>query len=223
MTSRSWLVAAILLVLAGESWILARKAFPPALSTEPVLVWPAEGHEDTSSPEILMAIRLYGADRGRKANLLGSREERLTAFYFEWDRAEMGPLLGISAHTPEVCNVASGMDFLGQGQLRRFRFPDGKTLEFDTTSFATPDGSAVWVFKCVWMQGKGSLTLRRSHDRKERLIGSFVRHAGAARVIQAGVFGIKREEDAWAFFIEEVLENLIWEDSSDRLDPATTP
>jgi hypothetical protein len=214
MKSKFWLIGVIMLVLASEGFLLARRVFPPPLSTAPMLVWPSLEGKDPRAKEMAAALRTYGADRGWKLELQPTEGVDLTAFYFEWDRTDMGPLLDISAHTPEVCNVASGLQFLGQHEPRTHRFPDGRELLFDTTSFATPQGSKVWIFKGVWIQGKGSLTLRRAHDRMQRLAGSFVRHAGAARVIQAGVFGLEREEDAWVSFTTEVLSQLAWVESA---------
>ena len=41
---------------------------------------------------------------------------------------------------------------------------------------------------------------------------SFVRHRGAARIVEAGVFDARDADHAWQTFREQALDQLVWTD-----------
>jgi hypothetical protein len=200
----------VLLILLGEGVLQALTRIPIQQSTGPVFGFPAELGTPVDDSGLAVAILGYGADSGQRREFACGSGVTMSTMFFTWERAEMGPILEISRHAPEVCNVAAGFTFIGHHPLRSHRFPGGEQLQFDVTEFKTPAGTGTFVFKTAWMQGIGTLSIQRGEDRLARLQGAFRRHAGAARVLQGGVFAAPDEEAAWAVFREKVLDHLIW-------------
>lgn len=209
LPSRCLLCAASLIVIA-EASLSIREWIPIEEATAEIFSWPAV-MEEPADRRFEISISTYGADDGREKNLQLDDGTRVTAFYFEWARTEMGPMMDLKGHPPEVCNVAAGLKFEGLSPDRFFILPNGEELRFDVTRFAEPSGAEVYIFKSAWVQGTGSLTLRRSEGRLGRLKSSLMRHAGAARVIQGGVFSAADESAAWKAFEAEVLNQLVCE------------
>lgn len=193
-----------------ESVILLRKLSPIQTSNAPVFKWGPSEEFTWTDLDMSEAIALYQADRGIGKDTKLGNGLTLTTFYFEWERAEMGPLIEILRHAPESCNVAAGFRFVGASKERTYILRNGQKLSFDSTEFLGPDGTKVFVYKTGWLQGLGSLPLLRADDRVGRLRSSFVRHAGQARVLQGGVFNAQDESLAWNGFRNAVLENLEW-------------
>jgi len=205
-----WLAGAVLLIFLGEGLLLALTRIPIPQSPAPVFAWPVDLGTPGDESDLAAAITGYGADSGQRRNFVRDGGVSLSTLFFTWKSAEMGPIVEISRHAPEVCNVAAGFTFIGHHPLRSHRFPGGEQLQFDVTEFKTPGGIGTFVFKTAWMQGIGTLSIQRGEDRLARLHGAFRRHAGAARVLQGGVFAAPGEEEAWEVFREEVLDHLVW-------------
>jgi hypothetical protein len=210
MILNKWLTLVVLLILLGEGALQALTRIPIPQSTAPVFFFPAELGTPADDAGLAAAVLGYGADSGERREFPTEGGVTMSTMFFTWERAEMGPILEISRHAPEVCNVAAGFTFIGHHPLRSHRFPGGEQLQFDVTEFKTPTGIVTYVFKTAWMQGIGTLSIQRGEDRLARLQGAFRRHAGAARVLQGGVFAATDEETAWTIFRAEVLDHLIW-------------
>ena len=154
---------------------------------------------------------MYRADRGAEQTKELPDGRKMTLFYFEWDSVDAGPFTEISGHKAEQCNVDFGsFKLLKTGDQRMHTFTNGEALCFNYTLLADPKGSSVHVFKIPWIQGFGAWQMDSSRDRTVRLRRSFLCHRGAARVLEAGIFGAASEEDAWGLFEREVLEKLEW-------------
>ena len=110
----------------------------------------------------------------------------------------------------EVCNVEyGGFKLLQSGGHRNHQASNGETLTFDCTHLAERGGTPVYVFRMPWLQGYGALE-GLTQNRAIRLRSSFMRHRGAARVLEAGIFGAANEDEAWELFRREVLDRLEW-------------
>jgi len=67
-------------------------------------------------------------------------------------------------------------------------------VTFDCTHFTDPSGKHVYIFKVVWLQGYGCMRMREDgpgarpivegEERFARIKNSFVRHSGAARIVE---------------------------------------
>jgi hypothetical protein len=153
---------------------------------------------------------MYGADRGAEWNHSTPDGSRLTVFYFEWDQVKIGPVMDMAGHSPDECNVAAGFTLKAILPSRTYEVPGQPPLVFDATHFTSPTGSSVHMFKMPWIQGIGARKLREGAERTQRLQNSFLRHQGAARVLQAGVFNAQNADHAWQTFRTEVLDHLKW-------------
>jgi hypothetical protein len=209
LLSRFSLLLIFLLVLAGGGLALWRY-LPIAPSTAPVFSYPAAAARFDQAGEFAAAIEIYNADRGAECKLAAPDGSQLTVFYFEWDEIKAGPMIAATGHTPEQCNVASGFKLLEAATSRTYQASGQFPLVFDCTRFADSGGRDVFVFKMFWMQGLGTRSLREGDSRIERLKSSFIRHAGAARVLQGGVSGARDADHAWQVFQSEVLRKLEW-------------
>ena len=204
----SWLF--IPLLLAIEGGVQAWRHVGPAPSKAPVFYWKGAELLTSAPPPFGSALTLYKADRGSEKTELLPDGRKMTLFYFEWDRMELGPMIDAGGHKAEQCNVEYGSFKLQRsGEKRIHKFPNGETLSFDYTLLAEPNGRQVYVYKIPWLQGFGALD-DMSNDRTTRLCRSFIRHCGAARVLEAGIFGAASEDEAWGLFVREVLEKLEW-------------
>jgi len=181
------------------------------VSKAPVLYW--KGAELlTSAPSSLgAALTLYRADRGAEKTEMWPAGRKMTLFYFEWDSLELGAFNdAVGGHATEVCNVEYGsFKLLQSGGHRVYQAANGETLAFDCTQLAERGGTPVYVFRMPWLQGYGTLE-GLTQNRATRLRSSFMRHRGAARVLEAGIFGAASEDEAWELFRREVLDRLEW-------------
>jgi hypothetical protein len=209
LLSRFSLLLLLLIVLAGGGLALWRY-FPIAPSTAPVFSYPAAAARFDQAGKFAAAIETYHADRGAECKLTAPDGSQLTVFFFEWDQLKAGPMIAATGHTPEQCNVAAGFKLLEVAASRTYQADGQLPLDFDSTHFADSSGQDVFVFKMFWMQGLGTRSLREGESRIERLKSSFIRHAGAARVLQGGVSGARDADHAWQVFESEVLEKLEW-------------
>jgi hypothetical protein len=216
MSSKAWFLAATLLIVLSESIMFGRNLLPAAVSSAPVFHLVIEGGNPTEA--FRREIQAYKADRGAQSERELTDQISLTTIYFEWDQVGKESLMNFTYHAPEVCNVASGLSFEGRRPSRTHTFPNGQKLGFDVTSFKTPLGRSVHVFKATWLQGVGDLELRRKYDRIERL-GGIVRQVGQARVLESGIFGSGGDQEAWTIFHDEVLSQVRWSDSHDLTCP----
>jgi hypothetical protein len=181
-----------------------------SVSADSLFSWPIAAQYFEQPGDLAGVIAVYQADRGAEVRLDVEDGSRITVLYFEWDRVEVGPMMGLASHAPDECNVAIGYTLQSVDSPRSFEGPIGSPLVFDSTRFTNPSGQTVYMFKMPWIQGLGTWELREGLSRTLRIQRSFVRHIGAARVLQAGVFGARDADHAWEVFQTEVLEKLEW-------------
>jgi len=193
--------------------MLGRNLVPEAVSSAPVFHLAKGEGAGESAKGFEQALAVYKADRGWQREIARKDQTSLTTFYFEWDRVGTGPLMSFTYHSPEVCNVASGLTFEGKRPTRVQTFSNGQKLSFDATAFKTPNGLPVHVFKATWLQGVGGLELRQEYNRIERLREMYGRQVGQARVLEGGIFGASDDNQAWEVFQDEVLSQVQWTDS----------
>ena len=198
-----------LLLLAIEGGVQAWRHAPIAPSTAPVFSWKGAPLVTTAPPPFGEALAMCRADRGAELTKPLPDGRKLTVFYFEWDLIELGPFAAVGSHESEVCNVAAGFKLLESGGQRSHTFANGETLTFNYTLLAETNGRPVYVYKLPWIQGFG-LWASHTQDRSTRLRTSVLRHSGAGRVLQVGLFGATSEDEAWGVFQREVLDGLEW-------------
>jgi hypothetical protein len=211
--SRFALLLLLLLVLAGTGLALWRN-LPISPSTAPVFSYPAAAAHFDQPGDLVPAIKSYQADRGGECKLTSADGTPLTVFYFEWDRVDVGPMMTTAGHTPDECNIALGYQLQEIGANRTYQVAGQLPLIFDSTHFVDSTGRDIFIFKLAWMQGLGSRSIREGQGgayRAKRLMNSFIRHSGALRVLQAGVFGPRDADHAWQVFQSEVLDTLVWQ------------
>ena len=152
----------ILLTLCTELGIgLWRHADPPPSQAD-VFSFPTAATAFNQSEAFATVVTKYGADRGAECKLAAEDGTPLTAFYFEWDRIEAGPVMNLAGHPPEQCNVALGYKLLGIDAPRTYQPAGQLPLSFDCTRFEDRSGRKMYVFKVAW--------LRRCFDRFEWLV-----------------------------------------------------
>lgn len=196
--------------VALEVGLFAWRQLATPVSNAPFFVWPAAAGRFDQSPDLAPAVAAYNADRGAEIKFDGNGGSSLTAFYFEWDNVEVGPLMNLGGHSPDECNLALGYKLLAIEENKNFVVSGQPPLVFDCTKFEDLNGGTVYIYKMAWIQGIGSWQLRVGKHRFERISRSFIRHSGAGRVVQAGVFGAIDENEAWNLFEQKVLKELIW-------------
>jgi hypothetical protein len=200
-------LAGFLLLL--EIWIFAWNRAAP-VSDAPVFYWREAPLLTNAPPPFGQALELYRANRGAEQTRTLPGGRKLTVFYFEWDNMDLGPVCAVGGHSPEMCNVKYGsFKLLQGGGQRTHTFANGEKLCFNHTLLADPNGKQVHVYKLPWMQGFG-LWVDPSENRSARLWYSLLRHRGAGRVLEAGLFGTANEDEAWSLFQQEVLNKLQW-------------
>lgn len=210
MPLRRLAIILIALLVLGEVTVALWKYLPVKPSTAPVFSLPMMDDAMKQPGEFQRAVNTYQADRGGELKLNGTDGTSLTLFYFEWDQIRMGPMMNVAGHVPEQCNVAAGFKFMGVENTRTFAVAGHPPLPFDCTRFQDPAGRDVFMFRIGWVQGYGPLELRQGLNRTKRLKDSFLRNAGAARVLQAGVFDARDPDHAWQSFRTQVLDHLKW-------------
>lgn len=191
----------------GVQW-WRRGAVEP--SRDPLYSWHGAKLVKEADPPFGWALDVYRADRGCELKRQSPDAPALHVFYFEWDDVLAGPTISAGGHEAEVCNTAAGFKLIEVRGLRRHEFDSGDSLEFVITKFQSPDSRPVWVFKSSWIQGYGTWDQGQANDRLLRLKRSFLRLRGAGRVLQAGVFNVDAEDDAWKIFETEVLSQVTW-------------
>ena len=201
----------VFLLIAIEGGVLAWRHAGTQPSTAPVFYWQGAPLLTSAPPPFGTALEMYRADRGAQLNKELAEGRKMTFFYFEWDGIDLGPFCDVGGHEAEVCNVAAGFKVLKSGVQRTHTLPGGESLTFDYTLLAEPNGKPVHIYKIRWIQGYGAwLATHSSLDRPLRIRRSLLCHRGAARVLEAGIFGAANEDEAWALFEREVLEMLVW-------------
>ena len=204
------LKAAIAILLLGEAAVAVWQYTPIEPSTAPVFSFPPAAANFCKTPAMVLATEEYQADRGGECDLTAPDGETIKVFYFEWDKIKFGTLMVITGHTPEQCNVRVGFKLIGVGPKRNYRIDHGR-LEFDSTHFEDPKGQPVYMFKVAWMQGINRMDLRETYSKMRRLESNFLRHIGAARVLQGAISGARDSDHAWQLFTTEVLDKLEWQ------------
>jgi len=208
---RRILILVPLLLLAIEGGVQAWRHIGRTPSTAPLFDWRQEPLLTTAPPPFGKALEMYRANRGAEQTKEFPDGRKMTFFYFEWDSIELGPFTDVGAHEAELCNVEHGsFKLLHSGEKRVYDATNGEKLRFNYTLLAEPNGKPVYVYKMPWIQGFGEWVGAPSEDRVTRLRRSFLRHRGAGRVLEAGIFGAASEEEAWGLFQRVVLEKLEW-------------
>ncbi len=201
----------VTLLAAIEVGVQVWRHVGPPPSTAPVFYWRGTQLLTTAPPPFGNALNLYRADRGAEQTKEFPDGRKMTLFYFEWDNIQLGPFSTVGGHEAEVCNVQFGsFKLLQTGRQRTYTASNGESLCFNYTLLAAPNGNPVHVYKIPWIQGYGKWDSAASEDRTTRLHRSFLRHSGQARVLEAGIFNVANEDDAWDLFQREVLAKLEW-------------
>lgn len=202
------------LALAGFLLVLEAAVYGWRISspgaTASVFALPMTEAAMKSSGDFQSSIEKYRADRGAQLKLPGPDGTSLTLFYFEWDQVDVGSIMSINLHEPEVCNSSAGFTFKSRNPNRIYQSAAHSPLVFDVTTFCDPSGRNVHVFRTPWVQGLGSWDSHSDSRRLTRLKLSFTRGRGVARLIECGITGAKDETQAWQIFHSEVLGNLAW-------------
>lgn len=211
-------VVIIFLALLEAGVALWRHNVP--LSTAPVFSYPPAVANFGNSATLAPAIEMYRADRAAECKLTAADNTRVTVLYFEWDQMKISPVMSLTYHAPEVCNAKLDYKLLNVLPNRHFEAPGQSPLAFDCTHFTDRSNTDVYIFKVVWIQGYGCIPIREDgsdarpivegEHRFTRIRNSFVRHSGAARILEAGVFGARDANHAWQTFREHVLDQLVW-------------
>jgi len=199
---------AVLLTEAGGYVVMAVRGRG---QQTPVFDWTggAGGVDRSGDPGHAYAMNEYEADRGRRVDLELGDGRSVQVSMLEWDYIEDGPLTTVRQHAPEICNVAAGFKFVGREAPRVW--DAGQRVEFDSTQFSGPGGQTVYLFKSAWMAGLGNLTFETAKfSRLDRLLIALRHRAGAARVMQVGVFGAGSSDEAWGICEREVLAFCAW-------------
>lgn len=203
----------ITILVLGEGALGVWRHRPVDPSTAPVFSFPPAAENFDKSPKLAPAVEMYGANRGAEWNTTGTDGTRLTVLYFEWDDFYLGheSILDLAIHAPEVCNTSAGFKLEAFLPERSVKLPGQSPLVFDATRFTDPAGRPVYMFKLIWLQGRGTQAFREiSSERIKRISNSLSRHRGAARVVQAGVFNARDADHAWQTFRTQLLVHLEW-------------
>jgi hypothetical protein len=180
------------------------------ISRAPLFGWKDAPLVTEAPPPFGKALELYRADRGMETFQSLPQGRRLQLIYLEWDKLETGPLADVSGHESDICNRIAGFQVLEAAVPRSFTTANGQQLVFHYTRLADRHGNIVHNYKMPWIQGIGAWHIGSSSNRMVRLERSFIRHAGAARVIQFGIFGENSEQQAWEIVQNELNQNLQW-------------
>ena len=206
--------AALLFLVILEAGLLAWRHVGITPSTAPVFYWKGAPLVSTAQSSFGKALEMYRADRGAEQIKDLPAGRNMTIFYFEWDKIDFGYHVDLAGHEAETCNVEFGSFKLLQRRRQAiYKASNGETLDFNFTILADPSGKPTYVYKIPWVQGFGAWVGRNGGGRLTRLRLSFLRHKGAGRVLEAGIFGAASEDEAWSLFQHEVLDKLVWADS----------
>ena len=206
------LSAALLLFLASlEGGVLAWRGNVP-VSTAPVFSWNGAPLLSSAPPPFGKALEMYRADRGAEKTQELPEGRKITLYYYEWDQVSLGPFVDVAGHPVELCNVEYGSFKLQKSKVeRRYLCANGETLCFNSTWLTDPNGKPVFVYKISWIQGYGVWDDSKFGNRNYRFRRSFLRHQGAARLLEVGIFGSDTEDEAWKLVQSDVLAKLEWQ------------
>jgi len=201
------LTALILSIEAGvQHWRHANSQ----VSQAPLFHWKDASLVTEAAPPFGTALKLYRPDRGMEKFEDLENGRRLQEIYMEWDKLETGPLADVAGHESDICNRIAGFKVLEKAVPRTFTASNGQQLVFHYTHLEDPKGNPVHNYKIPWIQGLGAWHIGSSSSRNVRVSRSFIRHSGAARVIQIGVFGESDEARAWNLVQDVLNRNLEW-------------
>lgn len=179
-------------------------------SHAPLFSWRDAKLVTSAPPPFGRALEIYRADRGMERFDQLAAGVTLQWLYLEWDDIETGPFAALAGHESEVCNVTAGFTVIESRVPRTYVTSGGEQLEFHYARLKDASGATVHAYKLPWIQGVGAWHVDSSRDRTLRLQRSFIRHRGAARVVQAGVFGVNEESAAWEMVKEHLDSSLDW-------------
>lgn len=180
-------------------------------SQAPLFHWKDATLVTEAPPPFGRALDLYRADRGMEKFQDLPDGRRLQVIYMEWDKMETGPLADVAGHESDICNSIAGFKVLEASVPRTMTCDNGQQMLFHYTRLQDPKGNLVHNYKIPWIQGLGAWQIGSSSSRTIRIERSFIRHVGAARVIQIGVFGEADEAKAWDLVQATLREKLIWQ------------
>jgi hypothetical protein len=219
-----WLTFFILLPvpaseLAAHLWMNP----PPSEKPQPVLFLdlspPSVGWEH--QPDAYRQVEpILRCTDGWIANLVEQDAARLRISYFEWDESHTVNTLEAFKHLPEQCMGSIGMKLEQEYPDRVFQ-SDSATLVFSSNLFRPlGGGEAVHVFKCVWVSGFDSTSLRDGvimgnsgvELRRLRLAAAATRFKPPhTRIVMGTVSGMPSEDLAWHLFSRKILQpHLRW-------------
>ena len=211
MSYRSLAIILIAILVLGEAGLAVWRHLPIEPSTAPVFSFPPAAANFGKSDRLTQEIAAFGCDRGAEWTGTADDGTRISLLYFEADAIEDQPLRDVALHKPEACNEGLGYQLKDVSAKRVYHPSSQQPSIFDSTCFVNPSGDEIFMFKLVWVQGRGSLEFRDPAGiRKERLKNSFHRQPRAARVLQAGVFHAQNADLAWQSFRTLVLDHLEW-------------
>ncbi|QJE94296.1 hypothetical protein [Luteolibacter luteus] len=198
------------LILSIEAGVQHWRHASSQTSHAPLFNWKDAKLVTEAPPPFGRALQLYRPDRGMERFDDLENGRRLQLIYMEWDKLEVGPLAAVAGHESDICNSIAGFQILEKGVPRTFTAANGQQLVFHYTRLKDPKGNLVHNYKIPWIQGLGAWHVGSSSDRGVRLSRSFIRHSGAARVIQMGVFGENDEAKAWDLVQNTLNKEVEW-------------
>ncbi|WP_035613997.1 hypothetical protein [Haloferula sp. BvORR071] len=198
------------LVLSIEAGVQHWRHANSQVSHAPLFYWKDAPLVKEAPPPFGNALKLYRPDRGMEKFEDLEDGRRLQLVYMEWDKLETGPLADVAGHESDICNRIAGFKVFEKAVPRLFTAANGQQLDFHYTHLEDPNGNPVHNYKIPWIQGLGAWHIGSSNSRSVRISRSFIRHTGAARVIQVGVFGEPDEAKAWNLVQEKLNKSLEW-------------
>ena len=198
------------LILSIEAGVQHWRHANTHISQAPVFYWKDAPLVTEAEPPFGTALKLYRADRGMEKFEDLENGRRIQMIYMEWDKLETGPLADVAGHESDICNRIAGFEILEKAVPRNFTAANGQQLLFHYTRLKDTKGNLVHNYKIPWIQGLGAWHIGSSSSRNLRISRSFIRHSGAARVVQIGVFGEGDETQAWNLVQDVLNKNLEW-------------
>ena len=145
----AWAVVLLSTGLAAEAgtstWFAVRESeLPPAVQWTADFPSGAANYQEQEFSERTWTILKY--NEGTAASWTSSSGSRWTAYYLRWEPGRVAQNLA-SAHTPDVCLPATGLNLVSDEGIRTFKVP-GMTMPFHVYIFASATRQA-WVFHCL--------------------------------------------------------------------------
>ncbi len=208
--------AGLVAVIEVAAWIWMHPP-PPHDRTLLSLSHPFPGQAEPSDRGGFEKVRrtLRCNDGWLAAQDVGRR--RLRAGWFCWDDTDMGSVLEVFRHSPEVCMGNIGWKLVEKRPARIHPWAGGE-LSFEVTIFEDPGSkSPLYVFKAVWIGDQGELYLKKGvpglvfSDPLRQLCAAAVIHRfhpQNARVLMGVVEGEPDEQTAWTSFQRTVLAGI---------------